>query len=106
MPCQSYDYDQMSQVEDDPGAWWELPEYTIPSELPGLPGLPPGEQPPPGGLPQLPTGLVTEEQARAREEKAYAAGEASERATVYKTAAVTAAISAVVGITIGRLLGS
>jgi hypothetical protein len=49
--------------------------------------------------------VVTEDEARAREQAAYEKGKAAERASTIKTAAVAAAVSAAVGIGVGKLIG-
>lgn len=84
-------------VEDRPCTFWEQTTGQCP---------PSGTMPGGPELPQLPAGVVTEQQCQAREDSAYGKGKSAERGDVIKTAAISAAVSVAVGLGIGYLLGS
>lgn len=73
-------------------------EPGIDGAFPTVPGLPvPGT---------LPPGVVTEDQCRARELEAFAAGEAAASSSAIKVAVAGAVASAVVGAVLGSLLSA
>lgn len=113
-------------MEGDAPSGWTIPSElpTVPGlpELPGLPGLPgSGDDIPPGGvepepgggggfppfpmpeLPPPPTGYTEQDLEQARAE-GYAEGKRSEQASLVKSTAIAAAVSFVVGYALNRVL--
>lgn len=102
------------QPQQCPPGWPPWIPCIVPSEFPpgfpgGQPGLPGGQIPPGFPVPQpgqIPSVVVSEEEARRREENAFKRGEAAERNKLIMYTGISAVVSGLVGIALGRVFGA
>lgn len=80
--------------EIPPGTFPTLPGVPLPGTSPTIPGAP---------APTVPTVVVTEEEARRREDEAFARGKEAERSSLIMYTGISAVVSGLVGIALGKV---